>query len=47
MNPSIDPAIYSQLCKTPELADEEIENLNAIRNQMRVAIGSLLKVCVF
>ncbi|KAJ4917506.1 hypothetical protein Rs2_03056 [Raphanus sativus] len=43
VQPSIDPAIYSQLCKTPELTDEEIENLNAIRNQMRVAIGSLLK----
>ncbi|KAL0696984.1 hypothetical protein Bca4012_064164 [Brassica carinata] len=42
-NPSIDPAIYSQLCKTPELTDEEIENLNAVRNQMRIAIGSLLK----
>ncbi|XP_048637963.1 outer envelope protein 64, chloroplastic isoform X2 [Brassica napus] len=43
VNPSIDPAVYSQLCKTPELTDEEIENLNAVRNQMRVAIGSLLK----
>ncbi|KAF8105876.1 hypothetical protein N665_0152s0014 [Sinapis alba] len=43
VNPSIDPAIHSQLCKTAELTDEEIENLNAVRNQMRVAIGSLLK----
>ncbi|CAH8355853.1 unnamed protein product [Eruca vesicaria subsp. sativa] len=43
VKPSIDPAVYSQLSKTPELTDEEIENLNAVRNQMRVAIGSLLK----
>ncbi|KAJ0232494.1 Outer envelope protein 64 [Hirschfeldia incana] len=43
VNLSIDPAIYSQLCKTSELTDGEIENLNAVRNQMRVAIGSLLK----
>ncbi|KAG2331469.1 hypothetical protein Bca52824_002649 [Brassica carinata] len=29
--------------ETLELTEEEIENLNAVRNQMRVAIGSLLK----
>ncbi|KAL0788094.1 hypothetical protein Bca101_004340 [Brassica carinata] len=40
---AIDPVISSQLSETPELTNEEIENLNAIRNQTRAAINSLLK----
>ncbi|VVA98053.1 unnamed protein product [Arabis nemorensis] len=43
VKPTIDPVISSQVYENPELTNEEIENLNAIRNQMRVAIGSLLK----
>lgn len=42
--PAIDPVISSQLRENPELTNEEIENLNAIRKETRVAIGSLLKV---
>ena len=44
MKQAIDPVISSQLSETPELTNEEIENLNAIRNQTRAAINSLLKV---
>lgn len=44
MKPAIDPVILSQVCENPELTNEETENLNAIRNETRVAIGSLLKV---
>lgn len=44
VKPAIDPVISSQLRENPELSNEEIENLNAIRNEMRMAIGSLLKV---
>ncbi|KAG7578216.1 Amidase signature (AS) superfamily [Arabidopsis thaliana x Arabidopsis arenosa] len=43
VKPAIDPVISSQVCENPELTNEEIENLNAIRNETRVAIGSLLK----
>lgn len=44
VKPDIDPVISSQVRENPELTNEEIENLNAIRNETRVAIGSLLKV---
>jgi hypothetical protein len=43
VKPAIDPVILSQVCENPELTNEETENLNAIRNETRVAIGSLLK----
>ncbi|KAL0743438.1 hypothetical protein Bca4012_084951 [Brassica carinata] len=43
VKPAIDPVISSQLCENAELTNEEIENLNTIRNQTRVAINSLLK----
>ncbi|XP_010506209.1 PREDICTED: outer envelope protein 64, chloroplastic [Camelina sativa] len=43
VKPAIDPVISSQMCENPELTSEDIENLNAIRNEIRVAIGSLLK----
>ncbi|KAL0816600.1 hypothetical protein Bca101_073044 [Brassica carinata] len=43
VKPAIDPVISSQVCENAELTNEEIENLNAIRNQTRVAINSLLK----
>lgn len=44
MKPAIDPVISSQLSEKTELNNEEIENLNTIRNQTRVAVNSLLKV---
>ena len=47
VKPAIDPVISSQVCENAELTNEEIENLNAIRNQTRVAINSLLKVSLF
>ncbi|XP_006297201.2 outer envelope protein 64, chloroplastic [Capsella rubella] len=40
---TIDPVISSQVRENPELTSEEIENLNLIRNETRVAIGLLLK----
>ncbi|CAA7051319.1 unnamed protein product [Microthlaspi erraticum] len=43
VKPAIDPVISSQLRDNTELTNEEIENLNVIRNEMRMAIGSLLK----
>ncbi|KAH0927023.1 hypothetical protein HID58_019279 [Brassica napus] len=43
VKPAIDPVISSQVCDNAELTNEEIENLNTIRNQTRVAINSLLK----
>uniref|UniRef100_A0A1J3JFY9 Outer envelope protein 64, chloroplastic n=1 Tax=Noccaea caerulescens TaxID=107243 RepID=A0A1J3JFY9_NOCCA len=43
VKPAIDPVISSQLRDDPELTNEEIENLNAIRNEMRMAISSLVK----
>ncbi|XP_009145949.1 outer envelope protein 64, chloroplastic [Brassica rapa] len=43
VKPAIGPVISSQVCDNAELTNEEIENLNTIRNQTRVAINSLLK----
>ncbi|KAL0855445.1 hypothetical protein Bca101_060598 [Brassica carinata] len=43
VKPAIDPVISSQLSENPVLTNEEVENLNAIRNQTRAAINSLLK----
>ncbi|KAG2315852.1 hypothetical protein Bca52824_018974 [Brassica carinata] len=44
VKPAIDPVISSQLSENPVLTNEEVENLNAIRNQTRAAINSLLKI---
>ena len=44
MKPAIDPVISSQLSENSKLTNEEIENLNTVRNQTRAAINSLLKV---
>ncbi|CAN8269139.1 unnamed protein product [Cochlearia groenlandica] len=43
VKPDINPVISSQVRENPELTNEAMENLNAIRKQIRVAIDSLLK----
>ncbi|WZY83987.1 hypothetical protein YC2023_030371 [Brassica napus] len=43
VKPAIDPVISSQLSENSKLTNEEIENLNTVRNQTRAAINSLLK----
>ncbi|KAJ7975236.1 outer envelope protein 64, chloroplastic-like [Quillaja saponaria] len=43
VKPVLDPAISSQLHETLEIEDIEIENCRLIRNEMRLAINSLLK----
>ncbi|XP_010549063.1 PREDICTED: outer envelope protein 64, chloroplastic [Tarenaya hassleriana] len=43
VKPAADTVIPSRACENKELTDEDIETLKAIRSQMRVAIGSLLK----
>ncbi|CAH8370302.1 unnamed protein product [Eruca vesicaria subsp. sativa] len=43
VKPALDPVISSQVSENAELTNEEMENLNTIRNQTRFAINSLLK----
>lgn len=44
MKPVLAPALASQLHETLEAADIEIEKCKSIRNEMRLALNSLLKV---
>ncbi|THG21293.1 hypothetical protein TEA_008073 [Camellia sinensis var. sinensis] len=40
---TLNPVIAAQILKTLEMSDKEMENCNSIRNEMRVALNSLLK----
>ncbi|CAL5445276.1 unnamed protein product [Camellia sinensis] len=40
---TLNPIIAAQILKTLEMSDKEMENCNSIRNEMRVALNSLLK----
>lgn len=46
VKPALDPAISTEIQEKIELTDTEIENCKAIRNDMRLALNSLLKVMV-
>lgn len=46
MKPVLDPAILSALHETLDTTGTEAENCKAIRNEMRSALNSLLKVTV-
>ncbi|XP_021909346.1 outer envelope protein 64, chloroplastic [Carica papaya] len=43
VKPALDPAISTEIQEKIELTDTEIENCKAIRNDMRLALNSLLK----
>ncbi|KAF5934229.1 hypothetical protein HYC85_030400 [Camellia sinensis] len=43
VKPTLNPIIAAQILKTLEMSDKEMENCNSIRNEMRVALNSLLK----
>ncbi|PON79146.1 Amidase [Trema orientale] len=43
VKPVLDPAISSVLHETPDTTGTEVENCKAIRNEMRLALNSLLK----
>lgn len=46
VKPILDPAISAQIYETVDAADTDIENYKAIRDEMRTAISSLLKVMI-
>lgn len=46
MKPTLDPIIAAQIRERLQISDMEIENFRIIRNEIRVALNSLLKVLV-
>ena len=44
MKPDLDPAIMEQLNEKLEISNRMIENFKSVRNEIRMAINSLLKV---
>lgn len=47
VKPVLDPVISSALHEMPDIEDEEIESCKSIRNEIRSALNSLLKVILF
>ncbi|XAR63968.1 Amidase [Bertholletia excelsa] len=43
VNPTLNPIVAAQIQESMEMSDEEIKNFQTIRNEMRVALNSLLK----
>lgn len=44
VKPTLDPGISAQIYENLETSDTDIENCKSVRNEMRLAINSLLKV---
>lgn len=44
MKPILDPDISAEIGETLEIAETVVENCKSLRNEMRSAISSLLKV---
>lgn len=47
MKPVLDTVISTQLDQLSEMADMEAENCRLVRNELRSALSSLLKVSLF